>query len=213
MTIVNQDGQLIRPLTAGITPAAAVHADHAGPPLRKLPANVDRLIALEKDYVFFHHAILFTLGGLSFDPIALAYAEYNLPDTDRPLAIWFDKPILSGLGNAFDSVLYAAPKEHWPILEKQLDATSAMNTPRRLFWRSLRQRILSVDYLAQQKLPLLADWPTIVLNIVGLDSSVGCWHWAPPLPMYAGPISLTKSPPLSDTAIFVQTLFGDKLDE
>jgi hypothetical protein len=103
--------------------------------LKKLPALKrvelsDSLSSLTNDFVFFNHTMLFSKGGLDFDPLmeyqawcgkdsAVNYMVFN-----RKIFNNFDFPDKSG---GHDSLLAFTTVEHWPVIEKAIGSLTILN--------------------------------------------------------------------------------------
>lgn len=99
------------------------------PPMKRVDLS-DSLSALTNDFVFFNHTMLFSKGGLDFDPLQ----EYqgwcgkdnviNYVVFDRPIFYNFDFPDKSG---KHDHILAFTTIEHWPVIEKAIGKMTILN--------------------------------------------------------------------------------------
>lgn len=102
------------------------------PPLKRVELS-DSISSLTNDFVFFNHTMLFSKGGLDFDPLqeyqgwcgkdnAINYVVFN-----RPIFHNFDFPDKSG---KHDSILAFTSIEHWPVVERAIGKMTILNRPK-----------------------------------------------------------------------------------
>jgi hypothetical protein len=103
--------------------------------LKKMPALKrvdlsDSLSSLSNDFVFFNHTMLFSKGGLDFDPLTeyqgwcgkdsvVNYMVFNRQIFDN-----FDFPDRSG---GHDKLLAFTSIEHWPVIERAIGHLTILN--------------------------------------------------------------------------------------
>ena len=103
--------------------------------LKKLPAlkrvEVSESISgLSNDFVFFNHTMLFSKGGMDFDPLR----EYQLWKGRHDVVnyVMFNRPLFSGLDfpdktGGHDSILSFVNVEDWAVIEKALSKFTILN--------------------------------------------------------------------------------------
>ena len=99
------------------------------PSLKRVEIS-DSLSSLSNDFVFFNHTMLFSKGGLDFDPLA-EYQGWCGKDNvinylmfERNLFSNFDFTDSTG---GHDKMLAFTSMEHWPIIEKAIGRMTILN--------------------------------------------------------------------------------------
>ncbi len=102
------------------------------PPIRRVELS-NSISDLSSDFVFFNHTMLFSKGGMDFDPIK----EYQLwkGQSDVVSYVMFDRPLFNGLdyhdrSGGHDSMLSFASLEDWAVIEKALSKFTILNRAR-----------------------------------------------------------------------------------
>jgi hypothetical protein len=99
------------------------------PPLKRVELS-DSLSSLSNDFVFFNHTMLFSKGGLDFDPIKEYQVFANKPELVNYVV--FNRPIFSGLDfpdntGGHDFILSFVPIEHWDTIYRAIGNITILN--------------------------------------------------------------------------------------
>lgn len=185
----------------GVTTAPEVHADTVAS-YRLFRLGKYTLNDLTDEFVLFHHSLIFTVGGLNTDPVLLCYAENDIKDNERPIAVTLQTSILSGLIPPYNHTIYGALKEHWKKVSWALDTIGAVNAKNKHFWRSMRQLIPIPDPSNNFQIS------TVPVNFISIDGNTNCWYWKPPSTTNHL-VQLAVDKPLPETIKFSSKLFKE----
>ena len=99
------------------------------PPLKRVELS-DSLSSLSKDFVFFNYTMLFSKGGMDFDP----FKEYQMwkGRYDVVNYVVFNRPLFNGLdfsdgSGSHDNLLAFVNVEDWAVIEKALSKFTILN--------------------------------------------------------------------------------------
>lgn len=140
------------------------------------------LADLEADYAFFTHALLFTHGYWSLDPIR----DYIATQDPKccPVVINTPSPIFKGLkvgmDDSWNHMFLAVLRTQWEGLRAFLGSLSAVDRNRKRYHRLVIQEFPAVDAMALEKATILPDpVPMVPMTFVALEGSWGTVGFAP----------------------------------
>lgn len=180
------------PWPEGEHPGADVRSDDVDP----LTGRRARwtLSGMANDHRFFSAVVVNHLG-LSFDPVALYWAENALPPRESPLWLDLGRVVLKGLPPPLDRVVFACPAAHAPGLFTFLDRFSARRPDG--VWDAVHQRLELVDWALVDSLTVVPPKPpTVPLELYGVAGPAGGFAWTPPEDPWKTPLRLTFHPKL-----------------
>lgn len=193
----------------GYSPAPAIYPKDLEP-IRPVDKPIaDTLTALAEDHVLYSHALFFTHGLLKVDPVPVFFAENKLPSDSFPFIIGFDRPIFDKLPSTWSSILFAVPKPQWNTLAHHLRVVSGIDRPKKLFWQTIHQELPIADWWAINKSGSLPSTiPSVKVQLFGVDSNIGCWHFAPPVTNLLQPVRLLSDAAIPDTVLMAKLILS-----
>jgi len=174
--------------------------EHAGPEVRpdEIP-GVDyqdgrwSLTGLTRDHRLYSAVVLAALG-LPRDPVAVYWAENNLPEHDSPYWVDVGRVVLGGgIPAPFDQVLFACPNQYAAGLITFLDRLSVRSGA--VVAHSVRQRVPVVDWrLLDQVAVAPPTPPTVLVDLYGYETDDLQFVWQPPADPWRQPVRLVRQP-------------------
>lgn len=141
--------------------------------------NAPSLLYLQSNYAFFNHGALVKYLPTPGDPV-LRFCMLN--KLNGPVfSLRSPFPILSGLGEPWDSTLIGCSRFDWPRLQRYLDTDTALLRDQGILARPLSQTNFPVvDFLSIRKFTELPKVvPTVLIELYGVDSNKKCLHFHP----------------------------------
>lgn len=166
-------------------------------PLSQFDTRATLTDVVTDGYTLFN-ASVFMCVGLTFDPVAASWAENKLPNSEAPLYIDLQSPLLKGLCAPYHKVLFACPNPFVSKLFRDLDRIGlrAGGTT----YNSVRQKITVLDPLLARKRS--GTVPTVTAHLYGLESSEELLIWKQPTSPLTQPAKLIQKakPPKTITS-------------
>ena len=139
------------------------------PDFGKFKATHSSLSTLQREYVLFTHALLFTEGGFQSDPLQ----EWMLArdQAGRVIDLQLPRKLFRGLG-VYDTHLYACPLGLWAGLAAYLNSVTGVD---------VKTKRYAGAFLHDAVVPDIGRWPggwptaRVTIKVVGLTASFGLY--------------------------------------
>jgi len=173
-------------------------------------SSAPSLAYLQSDFVLFNHGALVKFSPTPGDPLRRFCTFNRLSGPVFTLSSPF--PILSGLGEPWDSMIVGCAKADWSAISKYLDTDTALIRDKGLLVRPLAQtQFPVVDFLSMGRRVSLPDnIPIVLIEIYGIDSNKQCMHFRPSVsPMLSLP-KLIVEEPIPETVLIAERVLAGK---
>ncbi len=193
-------GELLKPRYVGDTELPYAAGEPRGPDVRE--GDVDpvgrkatwTLTGMTATHRFLVPAVI-QAAGLTTDPVALYWAEHDLPRVEAPYVVRLGWNAFEGLPEPENQIVWACPNHHARGLVDFL-ARVQFGTPAATQWDAVHQRIDLVDRQLLANLTTQpAKPPTVPVEVFGLTGPLGTYYWAPPTNPWTGGLRLLHRQP------------------